>query len=73
MPEADIRRRFLRSLETLPRAVMLIDRVAIHDNADDRPYRLIAQSDFVSSAIAEPAPAWARPAVGAIRLRCEGG
>ncbi len=72
VPDADVRRRYYRSIEALPRAIGLVDLVTIHDNGKSSPYRLIARSDFITSTITDDVPQWATPGVAAVRSRCGG-
>jgi predicted ABC-type ATPase len=56
VPETDIRRRFVRSIDALPKAIDAVDRVFLHDNAVHAPYRLVAQTDFREIVVAEEMP-----------------
>jgi len=70
VPEADVRRRYSRSMKALPKALELVDRVSIYDNAVDRRYRLVVQTDFLTTLILLEVPSWATTAVQKIRARC---
>ena len=39
VPEMDVRRRYLRSLQNLPAAAVIADRVLLFDNSDDLGYQ----------------------------------
>lgn len=67
VPEADVRRRFTRSLAALPGAIQLASNVTIHDNAAARPYRLIARRDATGTRVAPDVPAWVTAAIDALR------
>jgi predicted ABC-type ATPase len=69
VPEADIRRRFVRSIEALPAVVGLVDQVILYDNAADAPYRRVAQFDLRTTKVAAAVPAWAENAIAAIIRR----
>lgn len=63
VPEIDVRRRFLRSIEALPYAIRLADHVVLYENSDERPYRLVARSDSMHRVVSNPVPLWARSSV----------
>lgn len=67
VPEADVRRRFARSIAALPEAISHADRVVLHDNSSARPYRLIVRRDQDGLAISADAPRWAAKAIDALR------
>jgi predicted ABC-type ATPase len=69
VPEADIRRRFERSINALPKAVEYADRVTLYDNAPDREYRLIVQSEGSFLAVVRDVPAWAEGTVAFLTAR----
>lgn len=60
VPEADVRRRFPRSLNNLHSAVEQADEVLLYDNTDpDRPHREVAIYRAGSWWVAEVIPCWA--------------
>jgi predicted ABC-type ATPase len=65
VPESDVRRRYLRSLENLPRAVKLAEFTALIDNSNAIGYEVIGIADKTinEGAIrwAGQIPAWAKP------------
>lgn len=69
VPEADVRRRFVRSHYNLPAAIALADGIFLYDNTDpDRPFREIAILRGSSLWIANELPDWAVEALaGAMR------
>src|ERR1700676_5046110 len=56
VPEIDVRRRFVRSIEALPDAIRLADRVVLYENSDERPYRLVARSDSTRRVVSATTP-----------------
>jgi predicted ABC-type ATPase len=74
VPEADIRRRYVRSLRALPAAVAYADRVMILSNPSDSPYEVVAIGEFPGRpAISSAIPRWATAAVSAVMRRAEAG
>ena len=64
VPEADVRRRFVRSRANLPSAISLADAVRFYDNTDhDRPHREVAVLAEAAWWTAERLPAWAGAAL----------
>lgn len=64
VPEADVRRRFVRSLQNLHSAVEHADEVLLYDNTDpDRPHREVAIYRAGSWWVAEVVPGWAGTAL----------
>ncbi len=59
VPEMDVRRRYLRSLQNLPAATGLADRVIVFDNSDDLGYRLVGLLGRGLHQWFDPLPAWA--------------
>ena len=65
VPEADVRRRFVRSHANLPAAISQADVALLYDNTDpDRPHREVAILGETTSWIAEVVPDWAAAAFG---------
>ena len=73
VPEADVRRRFVRSHANLPAAISRADIALLYDNTDpDRPHQEVAILRKTTSWIAEAVPDWATAALArttALRLR----
>jgi predicted ABC-type ATPase len=67
VPEIDVRRRFVRSLEALPAAIMLADRVFLYDNSSEQPYTMVARIDTKRCLVSRTVPNWAKPIVTQIR------
>jgi predicted ABC-type ATPase len=67
VPEADVRRRFVRSIAALPKALSHADRVALHDNGNAAPYRLVARRDDDGLTVSSDIPRWALEGVTALR------
>ena len=64
VPEADVRRRFARSLANLPAAIARADETHLYDNSDsDLPHREVAIFTADTCWTAENIPDWAAPAV----------
>ena len=64
VPEADVRRRFVRSHANLPAAISRADVALLYDNTDpDRPHREVAILGETISWIAQAVPAWATAAL----------
>ena len=64
VPEADVRRRFVRSHANLPAAVLRADITLLYDNTDpDRPHREVAILREKTPWIAEAVPDWAAAAL----------
>ncbi len=59
VPEADIRRRYERSLRNLPIAIALADHAILLDNSTDSGYQLIAHFDHGTAHWFQEAPSWA--------------
>ena len=64
VPEPDVRRRFVRSLNNLPSAIALSDEVRLYDNTDHelphREFAILAQGEWWT---AERVPDWAAEAL----------
>ena len=66
VPEADVQRRFDRSLANLPNAIARADEVILYDNTDpEMPHREVAMLNGGIWWIAERVPSWAATAVRA--------
>ena len=64
VPEADVRRRFGRSLANLPAAIARADEAHLYDNSEpDRPHREVASRTADTWWTAEIVPAWAATAL----------
>ena len=64
VPEADVRRRFVRSHANLPAAISRADIALLYDNTDpDRPHREVAILREKTPWIAEAVPDWAAVAL----------
>jgi predicted ABC-type ATPase len=61
VPESDVRRRYTRSLEHLPSAILLSDEVILFDNSSDLGYQLVAAGGEGILEWIEPLPQWALP------------
>ena len=61
VPEVDVRRRFVRSLEALPGAIVLADRAFLYDNGNEQPYTLVARIDTKRCILSGAVPDWAKP------------
>lgn len=59
VPEADVRRRYLRSLENLPVAVRRADHTLLFDNSTDDGYQLVGLLSPPTVRWFEPLPNWA--------------
>ncbi|HVW76634.1 MAG TPA: zeta toxin family protein [Alloacidobacterium sp.] len=59
VPEPDVRRRYGRSFQHLPKACELADVVILFDNSDDEGYQLIGAGDKLGFQWMEPLPKWA--------------
>ena len=59
VPEMDVRRRYLRSLQNLPAAAGIADRVLLFDNTDDLGYRPVGLLDRELHQWFHPLPVWA--------------
>jgi len=59
VPEADVRRRYERSLANLPIAVKRADHTILFDNSTEEGYRLIAILGPTENQWLKPRPAWA--------------
>jgi predicted ABC-type ATPase len=59
VPEMDVRRRYLRSLQNLPAAAGIADRVLLFDNSDDLGYRLLGVFGRGLYQWFHPLPVWA--------------
>jgi predicted ABC-type ATPase len=59
VPEMDVRRRFLRSLQNLPAAVGLADRGILFDNSKDFGYQLVCLLGHELPQWFPPLPVWA--------------
>jgi predicted ABC-type ATPase len=61
VPEADIRRRYERSLKNLVTAVHRADFSIVFDNSTERGYRKIVLIEHGECTWFDPVPAWAAP------------
>ena len=61
VPESDVRRRYLRSLENLPVAVDLADHVLLFDNSTEEGYQLLGILSPSAAQWFPPLPTWAAP------------
>ena len=62
--EADVRRRFLRSLDNLPVAIARSDEARLYDNTDhNHPHREIATMGGANWWTSESLPVWAETAI----------
>jgi predicted ABC-type ATPase len=59
VPEMDVRRRYLRSLQNLPAAAGIADRVLLFDNSDDLGYQLLGVFGRGLHQWFHPLPVWA--------------
>ena len=59
VPEMDVRRRYLRSLQNLPAAAEIADRVLLFDNSDDLGYQSVGLVGCGPHQWFDPLPAWA--------------
>lgn len=59
VPEADVRRRYVRSFQHLPLAFTLADAVILFDNSTDQSYQLVGIGDKDNFQWMEPLPQWA--------------
>ncbi|MDE0059645.1 MAG: zeta toxin family protein [Defluviicoccus sp.] len=67
VPEADVRRRFVRSLANLPGAIARADDVLLYDNTDpDLPHREVAILTADTWWTADVLPDWAAAALAAV-------
>jgi predicted ABC-type ATPase len=67
VPEVDVRRRFFRSLEALPEAITLADRVLLYDNSNEQPYAIVAQMERGRWGVSDAVPRWAESIVTHMR------
>lgn len=64
IPEADVRRRFERSQDNLPEAILLADTTMLYDNSSaSRPHQQVACIEGDSVLTADDAPEWATVAI----------
>lgn len=61
VPEEDIKRRYVRSLENLPKAISKADETELYDNSGQQPHQLVAKLDPERSLFLQ-APKWATDA-----------
>jgi predicted ABC-type ATPase len=61
VPEADVRRRYERSLKNLIIAAHIADFVMLFDNSTDGGYREVAMIENGTPRWFDPIPDWARP------------
>lgn len=61
VPEADVRRRYLRSFQNLATAIRRADHTILFDNSTDNGYRLVAVLGPSGNHWFEPIPDWATP------------
>jgi predicted ABC-type ATPase len=59
VPEADVRRRYVRSFQHLPKACDLADAVILFDNSHTIGYQLVGVGDKDNFQWIEPLPEWA--------------
>jgi predicted ABC-type ATPase len=59
VPEMDVRRRYLRSLQNLPAAAAIADRVLLFDNSDDLGYQPVCLLGLGLHQWFHPLPLWA--------------
>ena len=59
VPELDVRRRYLRSLQNLPAAARIADRVLLFDNSDDLGYQPVGLIGRGLNRWFHPLPLWA--------------
>ena len=59
VPEMDVRRRYLRSLQNLPAAAEIADRVLLFDNSNDLGYQLVGLVGRELHQWFHPLPVWA--------------
>jgi predicted ABC-type ATPase len=64
VPEADVRRRYLRSFQNLATAISRADHTILFDNSAEEGYRLIAVLGPYGSQWFEPVPDWAKASQG---------
>lgn len=69
VPEADVRRRHLRSLKNLPVAVKRADHTLLFDNSTDDGYQLVGLLSPSAVRWFEPMPNWAAPMKAALSAR----
>ena len=68
VPEADVRRRFVRSHANLPTAMVRADMTLLYDNTNpDRPHREVAILGEGRWWIAEAVPDWAIEALAQVK------
>jgi predicted ABC-type ATPase len=58
VPEMDVRRRYLRSLQNLPAAAGIADRVLLFDNSDDLGYQPVGILGHGVHQWFRPLPVW---------------
>ena len=61
VPEADMRRRYLRSFQNLATAISRADHTILFDNSTDEGYRLVAVLGPSGNHWFKPIPEWATP------------
>jgi predicted ABC-type ATPase len=61
VPEADVRRRYLRSFQNLAAAISRADHTILFDNSTDEGYRLVAVLGLSGNQWFKPIPEWATP------------
>ncbi|MHB1938308.1 MAG: hypothetical protein ACYCOR_17240 [Acidobacteriaceae bacterium] len=59
VPEADVRRRYQRSLQNLPIAIRRADHVMLFDNSSEEGYQLVGVIDQGHAQWFDPIPQWA--------------
>jgi predicted ABC-type ATPase len=59
VPEPDVRRRYTRSFENLPAAILRADHTILFDNSSEEGYRLIAVLGPPENQWFDPVPVWA--------------
>ena len=59
VPEEDVRRRYKRSFENLPKAIQRADNTILFDNSSEEGYRLVALLGPSGNQWFDPIPEWA--------------
>jgi predicted ABC-type ATPase len=66
VPEEDVRRRYVRSLANLPRAIKLAHTAVLYDNADLSGHLVLEAGEGRIVWLAQNPPAWVKPIVAAL-------
>lgn len=61
VPESDVRRRYLRSFQSLLTAIKRADHTILFDNSTEEGYRLVAVLGPFGNKWFQPTPHWANP------------